>query len=305
MKKSILVIGGTGFIGFHLIKKLKKRRFKVHSISTNRPKKYRLVKGVKYFISDISNLSKLKKVVNKDKYNYVVNLGGYVDHSNKKKTFNSHYIGCKNLVKIFCNSKIRKFIQMGSSGEYGSTKSPHYENFKTKPLTVYNLSKKKASDFLLKYYKKFNFPVTIFRLYLAYGPNQDNNRFVPIVINNCLKDKSFELSHCNQYRDFIFIDDVVDLLIRSLEIKKSNGEIFNIGTSKPIKLRTLINKIRNHTKGGKPIFGIKKLRKDENLKIFPNINKTKRFFNWSPKISINDGLFKTIKFFKKSIRDIL
>ena len=299
MKKKILVVGGTGFIGFHLIKKLKNKKFIVHSISTKQPAKERTINGVKYILTDISNLAKLKKSIKKDSYSYVINLAGHVDHNNKKKTLNSHFIGCKNLVNIFLNSKIENFIQIGSSGEYGNMTSPHYENFDAKPLTIYNLAKKKASDFLINSFKKSRFPVTIFRLYLAYGPNQDENRFIPIVIKNCLKDKSFELSHCNQYRDFIYIDDFVKLIIKSFKIKKSIGEIFNIGSGKPIKLKIIINKIKKHIKGGKPIFGEKKLRKDEIYKIYPNIDKAKTFFKWFPKTSIDNGLLKTVKFYKK------
>jgi nucleoside-diphosphate-sugar epimerase len=299
LKKKILVVGGTGFIGFHLIKKLKNKKFIVHSISTKQPAKERTINGVKYILTDISNLAKLKKSIKKDSYSYVINLAGHVDHNNKKKTLNSHFIGCKNLVNIFLNSKIENFIQIGSSGEYGVMKSPHYENFDAKPITVYNLAKKKASDFLINSFKEKRFPVTIFRLYLAYGPNQDENRFIPIVIKNCLKDKSFELSHCNQYRDFIYIDDFVSLIIKTFKIKKSIGEIFNVGSGKPIKLKIIINKIKKHVKGGKPIFGTKKLRKDEINTVYPNINKTKKIFKWYPKTSINNGLLKTVKFYKK------
>ena len=63
-------------------------------------------------------------------FDYVVNLGGYVDHSNKKKTFKSHYEGCQNLAQIFLKKKISSFIQIGSSLEYGRSKSPQKENIK-------------------------------------------------------------------------------------------------------------------------------------------------------------------------------
>lgn len=178
-------------------------------------------------------------------------------------------------------------------------KSPHYENINAKPSTIYNIAKKKASNILLKYFKRFNFPVIIFRLYLTYGPNQDENRFIPIVIKNCLKQKSFDLSHCNQYRDFIYIDDVVNLIIKSLKAKKTNGEIFNIGTGKTIKLKVLVSKIKRYIKSGNPIFGVKQLRKDEIYKIYPNMDKTKKVFKWCPKISIDAGLLRTIKFYKQ------
>ena len=85
-KKNILIIGGTGFIGYHLAKKAIQKKFIVTSISTRPAKKIRHLKKVKYVFCDISNKTKLNKVI-KEQFDYVVNLGGYVDHSNKKKLF--------------------------------------------------------------------------------------------------------------------------------------------------------------------------------------------------------------------------
>ena len=88
-----------GFTGYHLIKKCIKK-LKVTSISTRKPKPFRYVKRAKYVICDISNKKQLTKKIN-DKFDYVVNLGGYVDHSNKTKTYKSHYIGVKIYLKFF------------------------------------------------------------------------------------------------------------------------------------------------------------------------------------------------------------
>ena len=66
--------------------------------------------------------------------------------------------------------------------------------------------------------KQNNFPVTIVRLYLVYGPNQDANRIVPIVIENALKDKIFDCSSGKQLRDFIYIDDVINAIIKILKM---------------------------------------------------------------------------------------
>ncbi len=85
MKKSrILIAGGTGFIGYHLAKKCLKLNWSVDSISTKLPRAKRKLKKVKYFKLDISNRKSLTKNILKD-YDYVVNLAGYVDHSDKKK----------------------------------------------------------------------------------------------------------------------------------------------------------------------------------------------------------------------------
>ena len=119
MKKNrILITGGTGFIGYHLAKKCLKLNWSVTSISTNPPKKIRRLRKVKYLIIDISNQKNVNKRLSKN-YDYVVNFAGYVDHSNKAKTMKSHYLGAQNLAKIFLDSKIKKFIQIGSSIEYG------------------------------------------------------------------------------------------------------------------------------------------------------------------------------------------
>ena len=99
-KKKILIVGGTGFIGYHLAKRSLQKGWQVTSISSNPPKKIRYLSKVKYLCCDISNRKLLKKIIS-NYYDYVVNLGGYVDHSNKKKTLKSHYEGCKNLAGIF------------------------------------------------------------------------------------------------------------------------------------------------------------------------------------------------------------
>ena len=85
MSKKILITGGTGFIGYHLAKKCLKLNWSVTSLSTKNPKKYRKLKKVKYLICDISNKTDLQKKI-KNNYDYVVNLAGYVDHTNKIKT---------------------------------------------------------------------------------------------------------------------------------------------------------------------------------------------------------------------------
>jgi len=156
LKKSrILIAGGTGFIGYHLAKKCLKLNWSVDSISTKLPRAKRKLKKVKYFKLDISNRKSLTKNILKD-YDYVVNLAGYVDHSDKKKTIDSHFDGCRNLATFFLNKNIKRFIQVGSSIEYGKIKSPQKENKKNsqKTYSFYGKAKLLSTKFLLKLKKK-------------------------------------------------------------------------------------------------------------------------------------------------------
>ena len=297
-KNNILIIGGTGFIGYHLAKKSLKKGWKVTSISTKPPKKLRYLKKVKYILCDITKKNSLKKKLRKN-FNYIVNLGGYVDHSNKKKTLGSHYKGCKNLTEIFLKKRPMAFIQMGSSGEYGTLKSPQKENSKCNPQSIYGQAKLLASKYLINIYKKKSFPVTILRLYQAYGPKQDFNRLIPIVIKSCIKNKKFPCSSGEQLRDFLYVDDVVDAILKSLKSKKARGQIINVGTGKPQKVKNVIKRIKKILKGGYPQFGEIEFRKDEILKIFPNIKKATKKINWYPRTSFNKGLKLTIKYYNE------
>ena len=296
MNKKILLIGGTGFIGYHLSKKCIQKGWNVTSISTHKPRKIRFISKVKYVICDITKKKKLEKKLSKN-FNFVVNLGGYVDHSDRKKTFKSHFLGVKNLASIFLNKSIQSFVQIGSGGEYGKSKSPHKEIHKGKPISVYYKAKLLATTHLLKLNKTKKFPVSIIRLYQAYGPRQDFNRFIPIIIQSCLKNKRFPCSEGKQFRDFIFVDDVVDAIIESLKSSKASGQIFNIGSGKPFKIKDIIKKINKKIKKGYPLYGKIKLRKDEEIKTFPSIAKAKKLINWRPKVSFQHGLQKTINFY--------
>ena len=300
-KVNILIVGGTGFIGYHLAKKSLKKGWEVTSISSNPPPQKRYLKKVKYMICDITKNKSLRKSI-KEHYKYVVNLGGYVDHTHKKKTFDSHYKGCKNLTKIFLEKPPTAFVQMGSSVEYGNLKSPQKENLKCKVLSnksIYGKAKLLSSSYLINLFKKKNFPVTVLRLYLAYGPKQDINRFLPVIIMGCLKNKKFACSNGNQFRDFVHVDDVVNAIIKSLTNKKARGEIINIGSGKPKKIRSIIENIRKISDGGHPEFGKIKLRKDEILKLYPDVKKAKNTINWIPKIPFDKGLKLTIKHYNE------
>ena len=232
-------------------------------------------------------------------FDYIVNLGGYVDHSNKRETYRSHYLGLKKITKIFIKKKVKKFIQIGSSMEYGRVQSPQKEHIKCYPESIYGISKLFSTEHLINLYKKKKFPVVILRLYQVYGPNQDINRLIPIIIDSCKNNKSFPCSSGEQLRDFLFVDDLTDAILKCLD-KKVEGKIINIGSGKIIKVKKIINQIVNFYKAGKPLFGKIKLRKEEMLEVYPSLLNARKFLGWKPKVSFNSGILKTINFYNKN-----
>jgi nucleoside-diphosphate-sugar epimerase len=301
MKKKVLIIGGTGFLGFHTAKLFEKKKFKVISLSRTKPKKLRFLKNIKYVFCDISNKQKLFNILEKiKKIDFVINFGGEVEHRKINKTFLSHYNGLENLANYFKNRNLIKFIQIGSSLEYGKSVSPQNEKSKLNPKSNYSKAKAKSSRCLLNLYKKNNFPAVILRPYQVFGPYQDLNRFIPFIITGCLKNKRFECSDGSQFRDFIYVEDFVNYLYLLTVKNNINGEVFNIGSGKPIKLKKIINLIKKKIKMGTPQFGKIKLRKDENLVTYPDISKLKRCTKIKPKTEFLKGLKKTIKFYREN-----
>ncbi len=299
--KKVLVVGGTGFLGYHLIKKCLNYKMIVTSISRKKPTKLFCIKNVSYKICNLNNIKKLEEII-KDNFDYVVNLGGNIDHNNKKKTYESHFLGVKNLYKSLKTKKIKKFVQIGSSSEYGKTYGKVKETDICNPKMIYGRSKLNSTKFLIDKFKKKNFPVVVLRFFQIYGPFQKINRLIPYVIYSSLKNKKFLCSDGNQFRDFLFVDDAINSIIKSLKCKQNVlGKIFNIGYGKPIKVKNIILIIKKIINKGKPIFGSINLRIDESMKLYPELNKAKNILAWESKINLNKGLLKTINFYKKNI----
>ena len=299
--KSILIIGGTGFIGSHLAQKAKNKGWQVTSLSLGKPKKKRRIKGIKYLKIDITKKNEIKKKL-LENYKHVVNLGGHTSEINKKKyqkkIYNSHFKGSINLMNFFVNKNIKHFIQIGSSAEYGLTPSPQKETSKCKPANTYGIAKLKATNYLLKLHKKKNFNGNVLRFFQVYGPRQGKNRVIIQLLYSCYKNQIFPTSDGKQIRDFCYIDDAVESIFKILE-QNVYGQIFNIGYGKGISIRSLIEEIQKITKKGFPLYGKFKDRNYENLKLIPDIKKAKKILNWNPTISLKSGLKKTLNYIKR------
>ena len=296
--KKILVIGGTGFIGFHVIKEALKRKWKVTSISLTKPNGNRRQKKVKYIILNLTNLKKLKKKINEN-YDFVVNAAGYNKITSLNESlFDSHFLGLLNLLKVLKTKKLKKFIQIGSSAEYGKATSPQRENAICLPKTSYAMAKFACTNFLQNYHRNNNFPATILRFFLVYGPNQGKNRVLPEVIDACMRNKKFATTLGHQKCDFCFIDDAIEAIFKTLFTSKSNGEVINIGYGKPLKIKDSINLVCKLIGKGQPLFGKLKYKKDTNMKLYPDIRKAKKIIGWTPKINFFQGIKKTIETYK-------
>ena len=304
ISKRVLVVGGTGFIGFHLLQALVKLGWSVTCLSLTPPKDEFQQQKVKYIYCDISVRENLCGVL-KPNFDYIVNLGGYIDHKHfsvgGRAVIDTHFIGLINLVEISQSEKLKRFIQIGSSDEYGNVKSPQREEAREEPISPYSAAKVSATHFLQMLYRTEKFPATILRLFLTFGPGQKLNRLLPQLIKGCLQNKEIPMSLGKQIRDFCYVEDVVKAIIKALQNDKINGHIINIASGNPISVENITKLVVSRVGGGKPKFGELSYRPGENMSLYASTEKAQDILNWRPQVSLEQGIDKTIDWVKKNI----
>jgi UDP-glucuronate 4-epimerase len=254
-----LLTGSSGFIGFHLAKKLLNNPSnkvygldslnKYYSISLKKKRTNILKKkkNFKFLNINLCNYNLSKKIILEIKPNFIFHLAGQpgVIYSFKDPLSykNNNILATKNLLKIIRLIKVKKFIFSSSSSVYGEQKKfPIKENFKLNPINYYAVTKLKCEDLIRNKLKELKIPYIIFRLFTVYGPIGRPDMFIYSAVKKINKRKLITLyNHGKSLRDFTYIDDVVKVFIKSISKKISNNPIVNICSSNPINILKITN----------------------------------------------------------------
>lgn len=301
----ILVVGGSGFIGGAVVKHAVSLGWKVESLGLSVPSRAKKVPTVKYIKADITD-SKTLRILASNKYQYVVNAGGYIDHASLhkggQKIIETHLGGVANLVENINRDKLIRFINIGSSDEYGNTPAPQSETFREHSISPYSFAKLAATHFLQMLYRSEQFPAVTLRLFLCYGPGQGSMRFLPHLVSRCLRNADIEVSPGDQIRDYCFIDDVVEAVFLSMACEDANGRVLNIASGEPVSIKQLVEKVVKVIGAGNPLFGVVPYRDGESMNLYAEVSLAKKVMNWSAKTSLEHGLYKTIAYYTKHIK---
>ena len=300
----ILIIGGTGFIGKHLAERCLNETSNVTCLGlTDRLDKGHRLSGTKYLQADICNKDVLKSVLLHKSFDYVFNLGGYIDHSyyfsGGRKVIESHFIGLMNLIECLDRERLKGFVQVGSSDEYGAAPAPQRETMRERPISPYSFAKVAASHFIQMLHHTEGFPGVTLRLFLVYGPGQNDQRFLPQIIKGCLNKSEFKTSEGKQLRDFCYMEDVTDAMIKAAVSPLSKWHIINIASGLPVSIKEMIGKIMALTGGGRPLWGAHPYRKGENMELYADISLAKNLLKWEPVLDTDKCLQKTIEYYKR------
>jgi UDP-glucose 4-epimerase len=305
--KKILVTGGAGFIGSHLVDALIERGHRVVVIDNlSNGRKENINKKAKFYKIDILS-PKISQIFEKEKPEICFHLAAKINVresiENPILHAKTNILGSLNVIQSFIkhqtsNIKHPKFIFASSVGVYGEPKTlPLKETHPLNPISPYSISKLTIEKYL-KFYQTQGLDFVSLRFSNVYGPRQRSDGEGGVVANfidRILKEKKpIIFGDGNQTRDFLFVGDAVDALILALKAKSSS--IYNVGTNKEISINSLlklISKILN--KKIKPVY--KPLPQGEIIHSRVNYSKIKKELNWQPKYDLKKGIKETINFF--------
>ena len=295
----ILVTGADGFVGKNFVKALLQNdnKFEIHTIS--RKNNVNINKNQNINFVDLVNLNYLKQIVMNINPNIVVHLA-----YSKKRTENIEIVNQDYFLNLqislniiqstrFLNS-LDKFIFFGSCDEYGLQNKSFEENQLEQPLTSYGLSKLSITKILNALYFKENYPSVIIRPSVVYGKGQDKNMFIPSLADSIRKGENFKMTMGEQYRDYIYIDDLIEAIIILINNKNLGvGDIFNITYGKSYQIKNIAIKLANLIKKDGELllkFGGIDYRKTEVMNYFTSNQKAKNLLGWHPKTNLEVGL---------------
>lgn len=296
--KTILVTGGSGFIGSNLVDELILQDFKVVVIDKEIPK-FRNPKA-KYYIINLIN-EKISKVFEENKIDIVVHLAAQtsVNISVKypKQDSSDNILATLNLLECCKKYNVSKIVASSSAAVYGEPVSlPISEEHPLMPMSPYALSKCTMEAYI----KMSGLDYMIYRFSNVYGPRQANSSesgVISIFTNNMINNRATTIyGDGEQYRDFIYVKDVVDCIIKSLNSKFKN-EIVNLSTNSKITINELCNVLKELTNCTLAPVYLDKRKSDIKESILDNTKMKK--FGLRADTKLTDGLKQTIDFYKE------
>jgi nucleoside-diphosphate-sugar epimerase len=217
--------------------------------------------------------------------------GAYPFQKDRAAILATNLLGTANLLTALEDQDYRAFIHAGSSSEYGHKDRPMREDDLLQPRTDYGVAKA-ASTLLCQGAAQNGRPVTTVRLFSAYGPWEEPSRLVPYVMGCCLRDVAPQVSAGMQPRDFIYVEDVLDLMILAADAPAARGQILHAGTGVQSTVRDMVETIVAVCGGGRvrAEYGAAACRPGEPSCWVASIDRTRQLTGWRPQHDSRAGI---------------
>ena len=322
--KNILVTGGAGYIGSHIVEQLIKTKAKVFIIDNLSTGYKKLVNKKAFFINgDINDVSKTKKIIKDKNINSIIHLAALLNvreaEKYKKKYYYNNVLGTLNLIKACKNSNVKNIIFSSSCSIYGNVNGSVNEIKKPNPHGYYAYTKYKCEQIIKKYSKDYKYNYAILRYFNVAGASNSNKigeiqrshgHLIKNLAIQALKKKPKIFIYGKNYhtkdgtciRDYIHVADLSDIHLKSLYFidKNSKSLILNCGYGKGYSVLDVINIFKKIKKNLLIIYS--KRRAGDVAEVFADVKKMKKTLKWKPKYNNMSKIIKSaIKWERKLI----
>jgi UDP-glucose 4-epimerase len=308
--KKVLITGGAGFIGSHLVKRLVNVKAKVsvvvkYNSIINCPRLLGVWDKIKIIESDLRNLDSVDSL-KKLKFDYIFHFAAYnhVGDSFRHVTenINSNLFSTINLLDH--GPQFEKFIHIGSSEIYGLQKKvPFNVNEVPVPMSPYALAKYSSELYARLKSRQSRNNLICIRPFNTFGPYQSEKAIIPEMIIKCLLGKEIKTTSGEQTREFNYIDNIIDGILLLCKKVKHMDKPINLGSNNPIKIKDLVKKIHKFTKSESVLkIGAIKHRPNEIWKMQAENKFVTKNIGWKPAISFDQGLLNCVDWYKRFVK---
>ncbi len=301
MQGPILVIGAGGFIGANLFRQIFQHRTDVFATTSKPFVPWRIddLPDKHILHCNITKKHELEKLFAQHQFKTIFDLaayGAYSKQADVELIYETNFMGLLNLLEITSKYAIKAFVHAGSSSEYGLNCEAPLEQEELKPNSHYAVTKVGAAH-MIKYYGVLKeMPVVNLRYYSIYGPYEEPDRLIPVLVKKGLNNEYPPLVQPDISRDFVFIDDAVyaTLLAANADFAQLRGESLNIASG----LKTTMRDIAAAAKEvfglqGEPAWGNFPNRKWDLKDWYGNAQKAEKLLGWKSQTTLAEGLKQT------------
>ncbi len=303
---SILVTGGAGFIGSNFVLMAVERFDEVYVIdkmtyAADRSRLSPVMDDMNFHEEDIRDEGVVKDVL--DDVDYVVNFAAesHVDRSieSGKPFVRSNVEGTFTLFDQMRDADIRRAVHISTDEVYGSIQEGEFtESDCLDPSSPYSASKAAADMFVNAFWETYDLPISVIRPTNAYGPRQHEEKLIPKFIARALQGESLPIYGSGEHvRQWIFVEDLCEAIFTVLE--HGNPEVYNVGGTTRKSVREVTEKILELTDASEDLIEFVDDRKGHDFRYAIDDSKLRDQLGWEPSIGFDEGLKRTVEWYKK------
>jgi UDP-glucose 4-epimerase len=307
----VLVTGATGFIGSHLTRRLVADGADVHALTSTVSSVYPtrltdLRDRITLHSGSLTDRSAMDVVADSARPDVVMHLAAYT-HVGKSwdrvdECVQVNVQGTVNLLQALARRGYQRFVYTGTSEIYGDVDVPFREDGPVNPVSPYSVAKYAGERYCRMFVQGRGWPIVMLRPFNAYGPWQSPDRVIPEIIGRAVNGQPLRMTQGTQTREFNFVEDLADGFVRAAVADDAVGEVVNLGCGEEVSMRDLATTLLRLM--GDPItpeFGALPERPTEIRRMRADAAKAGALLGWTPSTSLEDGLRRTIDWYRDEL----